>query len=79
MNDSGEPINGKVIVSFFVEKNGSITDFNIDEGEERKLSAAATKLFLKMPKFEPYIFEGDTLRKKIAYPIKFIVEETTET
>lgn len=75
---SGEPIVGEVKVSFFVEKDGSITDLNIDEGTERRLNAAALKFFLKMPKFEPYIFEGDTLRKKVVYKVKFTVEETTE-
>lgn len=67
-------IEGTVLVSFFINEDGSLTDIKIEKGIDRELNAEAYRLVMKMPNWEPFIFDGDTLGIKVTYPITFRIE-----
>lgn len=68
---SDDSANGKVIVSFVVEKNGSITDVRVVRGRGAKLDAEAVRLVNAMPSWTPGYNNGQPVRVKYQLPITF--------
>ncbi len=65
-------IGGKVVLSFMVEKDGSVSHFNIAKSSgNRDLDNAALDVFYDMPLWEPGTEDGDPVRMPYEYSMKF--------
>ena len=64
-------VQGRVVVQFWVEPDGSISDIKIVEGVSWDLNDEAKRIVKKMPKFQPGTIGGEPVRMKSALPIMF--------
>lgn len=66
-----EGIQGKVVVSFVVDKDGSTTDFRVVRSVDRYLDKEALRVLMGMPKWKPGKQKGVPVRVKYTVPINF--------
>ena len=64
-------IKGTVIVRFIVEKDGSITNIEIERGRHKLLDEEAIRLVQTMPNWSPGEIKGVPVRTRLKMPIKF--------
>ena len=64
-------IQGRVLVTFIVEKNGSITKPEVIKSVNHLLDAEALRLVSAMPKWKPGKQNGETQRVKFAIAVNF--------
>jgi protein TonB len=64
-------IEGKVYVSFVVDKDGSVTDVQVVRGVDKTLDNAAIKVVKSLTKFTPGKQRGKAARVKYNIPIVF--------
>ncbi len=62
---------GRVFVSFVVEKNGSITNVEVERGIDPAVDKEAVRLVKSMPKWKPGIQKGEAVRCRSLLPISF--------
>lgn len=62
---------GRVLVSFVVEKNGSLSDLKILRSVDSELDKEAVRLIKSMPKWMPAIKDGKYVRCKYTMPVTF--------
>lgn len=67
-------IEGRVIVSFIVEPNGSVSNVEIVRGVDSDLDQEALRVVRQMPKWKPGKQDGSTVRVKFHLPIKFMLK-----
>ena len=67
--DSG--IQGKVVVSFIVQKDGSLTDVKVARSVNPLLDAEAVRVVKAMPKWEPGIQDGKPVDVRFQVPVTF--------
>ena len=64
-------IEGRVVVSFIVEPNGSVSNVEIVRSVDTDLDQEALRVVRQMPKWKPGKHDGSTVRFKYHLPIKF--------
>ena len=64
-------IQGKVVVSFTIERDGSITEAKVAKGIDSLLDAEAVRIVESMPKWSPGKFNGKAVRTKYYVAVKF--------
>ena len=64
-------IKGRVIFSFVVEKDGSVSEFKVLNTPDKLLSAEVERVFKLTPKWEPGKQNGKEVRVKFTVPIVF--------
>lgn len=64
-------IQGRVIVQFIVEKDGTPTEFKIVRSVDSDLDKEALRVLNKMPKWKPGIQRGQAVRVKYTVPVTF--------
>ncbi|MHC1736539.1 MAG: TonB family protein [Ignavibacteriaceae bacterium] len=66
-------IQGKVLVAFIVEKDGSITNVRIEKGigQDCGLDEEAVRIVKLMPKWNPGMDKGEKVRVEMILPIQF--------
>ncbi len=64
-------IQGRVVVNFVVEKDGSITEINIVRGVDPSLDMEAKRVIENMPKWKPGKQRGHEVRVRFTLPIDF--------
>jgi TonB family protein len=64
-------IQGRVISSFIVEKDGSLTGARIEKSVDKSLDAEALRIINEMPKWTPGMQNGEPVRVKYLVPITF--------
>ncbi|MGN0036763.1 MAG: TonB family protein [Bacteroidaceae bacterium] len=64
-------VQGKVVVSFVVDKDGSTTDFRVVRSVDKHLDKEAIRVLSTMPKWKPGMQKGVPVRVKYAVPINF--------
>lgn len=64
-------IQGKIYISFIVNKKGSISDVKIERGAEPLLNEEAKRIINSMPKWEPATKNGKRVNSKVMLPIVF--------
>lgn len=64
-------IEGRVFISFVVEKDGSISNVNVLRGVCEELDAEAVKVVKAMPKWTPGMNNGKAVRVQYTLPIVF--------
>ena len=69
--DDDSCIQGRVVVSFIVEKDGSLTDVKVIKSLDPAFDKEAVRVVKSMPKWEPGMWRGKPARVKYCIPIKF--------
>lgn len=69
MRDAG--VQGKVIVSFVVERDGSLTDLRVTRGVAADIDMEALRVIRESPKWTPGIQNGRPVRVAYSVPIAF--------
>lgn len=64
-------VQGRVVVSFVVNKDGSTTDFRIVRSVDKYLDKEAVRVLSNMPKWKPGKQKGVPVRVKYTVPINF--------
>lgn len=64
-------IQGRVIVTFIVEKDGSLSSIKIMRGKDPLLDAEALRMVKSMPKFTPGIVNGQPVQCTFTLPVSF--------
>jgi len=65
-------IQGRVVIGFIVEKDGSVSEANILKGVDPLLDAEAIRVVKSLPKFEkPGMKNGEQVRTKYMVPISY--------
>ena len=64
-------IQGRVIIQFIVEKDGSIKDTKVVRGIDPSLDNEALRVINAMPKWEPGKHKGETVSVKYTVPVAF--------
>jgi len=73
-----EGIQGKVFVTYVVEKDGSISNVKILRGVEESLDKEAMRVIAAMPKWKPGTQNGKAVRVQYTLPIKFTLNKEKE-
>lgn len=66
-----EGVQGEVVVSFFVERDGSITDVRVIKAVHRALDVEAMRVVRNMPKWTAGTINGEVVRTQYTLPISF--------
>jgi protein TonB len=64
-------IQGKVLVEFIVQPDGSLTDVRVPKKHGSGLDEEAVRLIKAAPKWEPAIYQGKPIKQKMALPVLF--------
>lgn len=64
-------ISGRVITTFVVERDGSITDVQVVRGVDPSLDREAIRVIQTMPKWKPGKQRGSTVRVRFTLPVVF--------
>ena len=64
-------IQGKVIVRFVVEKDGSISQATVVKGIDPALDKEALRVIQAMPKWKPGMQQGRAVRMRCTQPVQF--------
>ena len=64
-------IQGRVVVKFVVNKDGSIADLEVLRGVESSLDKEAIRVIKAMPKWEPGKVDGKNVNVKYTIPVTF--------
>ena len=64
-------IEGRVMIGFIVEKDGSLSNFEVIRTPDKVLSDEAIRVIKLMPKWIPGKYQGKTVRVKLKLPIEF--------
>lgn len=67
-------VEGRVVVGFVVEKNGSISKINIEHSVDPSLDKEAMRVVRAMPRWTPGKHNGEYVRVKYTVPIVFRLE-----
>lgn len=65
---------GKVYLSFVVEKDGAITNIKVERGVSSDLDREAKRVVRSMPKWVPGETKGKSVRTKCSLPIVFVIQ-----
>lgn len=68
-------VQGRVIFSFVVEKDGSVSEFKVLNTPDKIFSAEVERVFKLTPKWEPGKQNGNAVRVKFTVPIYFKLED----
>ena len=64
-------VQGRVIVQFVVEKDGTLTEFKVARSVDPDLDAEALRVLKAMPKWKPGMQMGKIVRVKFTVPVSF--------
>ncbi|MEG0807991.1 MAG: TonB family protein [Alistipes sp.] len=67
-------IQGRVVLSFVIEKDGRLTNIQVLQTPDRSLSEEATRVLTKSPKWSPGKQRNQVVRVKYTLPVDFRVQ-----
>ena len=71
--DSG--LEGKVIFSFIVETDGSLSEFKILQSPSVILSNEVERVFNNSPKWESGLYMGEKVRVRLTVPVALVIQK----
>ena len=71
-------IQGRVMVGFVIEKDGSVTDVHVVKGVSEELDAEALRVVGASPKWKPGRVNGNRVRTSLTIPVEFKLEKKGE-
>ena len=66
-----ENVQGQVLVSFIIEKDGSVTNVKVEHGIDDRLDDEAVRVIAVSPKWIPGRIRGEKVRTRIVIPVEF--------
>lgn len=72
-------IEGRVFIQFVVEKDGSLTSFQVLRGVSDDIDAEAVRVLKMMPKWKPGMKDGKPVRVQFTMPFNFKINGTENT
>ena len=72
-------VDGEVIVSFIVERDGSITGIHLEQTVDPRLDAEAKRVVGVMPNWVAAEMNGVKTRSRLWLPIRFTLPQTAQT
>ena len=72
-----QKVEGRVIVTFVVRKNGEITDAKVVKSVHPQLDAEALRIINGMPNWTPGMQNGKPMNVKFALPVSFKLDSST--
>jgi protein TonB len=73
--DPAIDVQGIVIISFFVEKDGRLTGFKVAKSLQTVFDSEALRVIMKSPKWVPAMKNNKPIKSKYSVPIKFFLNE----
>lgn len=67
-------VQGRVIVQFVIEKDGTPTEFKVLRSVDPDLDAEALRVMKAMPKWKPGMQKGQVVRVKFTVPVSFKIQ-----
>ena len=67
-------LEGKVIFSFIVETDGSLSEFKILQSPSVILSQEVERVFNNSPKWEPGLYMGKKVRVRLTVPVVLVIQ-----
>lgn len=67
-------VQGRVIVQFVIEKDGTPTEFKVLRSVDPDLDAEALRVMKAMPKWKPGMQKGQVVRVKFTVPVSFTLQ-----
>lgn len=67
-------VQGRVIVTFIINEDGTVTDGKVIKSVHPLLDAEALRLVSIMPRWYPYVFKGKARKMKYTMPFNFQTE-----
>ena len=67
-------ISGRVLMSFVIEKDGSLTGIQVLQSPDRSLSDEATRVLKQSPKWKPGKQRNQTVRVEYTLPVDFRIQ-----
>ena len=67
-------ISGRVLLSFIIEKDGSLTNIQVLQSPDSSLSYEATRVLKQSPKWKPGKQRNQTVRVKYTLPVDFRIQ-----
>ncbi len=74
-----EKVQGKVFISFFVEKDGSLSEIKILRSVSAEIDSEAVRVIKKSPKWKPAIQNGMAVKTSFTLPISFKLPSFVQT
>ena len=74
-----ENVQGKVVCTFYVEEDGSVSEINVAKSVHPQLDAEAVRVLSLMPKWIPGKRNGELTKIKYTFPITFRLEADTDS
>ena len=68
-------VKGRVVCSFVVEKDGSLTEFDVLQSPDKSLADEVVRILKTSPKWEPGEQRGEKVRVKYTVPIVFSIAD----
>lgn len=65
---------GRVYLSFVVEKDGTISGINVEQGVYKSIDREAVRIVRNMPKWKPGEVGAKAVRTRVTLPIVFVLE-----
>ena len=65
---------GRVYLSFVVEKDGSISGINVEQGVYKSIDREAVRIVRNMPKWKPGEVGAKAVRTRVTLPMVFVLE-----
>jgi TonB family protein len=65
-------LKGKVILTFIVEKDGTVSNVTVVQGVDPQLDDAAVKAISKSPRWTPGLQRGEPVRVRYSIPLNFM-------
>ena len=69
-DDAGKPLEGMVIISFVIERDGSLSELTALRSPDKRLLEEATRIVKSSPRWEPGRQRGQTVRVKVTLPVQ---------
>jgi|GEM_PF-1370851 len=76
-SDIKNKIQGKVHISFVIEKDGSLTEFKIVSAPSKSLGEEALRVMKRSPKWKPGIQNGRPVRVQYTVPVNFTLGDSS--
>ena len=73
-----EGIQGRVLLEFVVEKEGTLSNIKVIQTASPELDAEALRVISIMPKWEPATIKGQPVRSRFRLPFNFQIQDTPE-
>lgn len=67
-------VSGTVYLKFIVEKDGGITNIEVERGVSKEIDEEAKRILRYMPKWDPALCEGKPMRCRVILPVVFNLE-----